>query len=162
MFTKAEFEALAAAIKRPTEWYKYTGYPGLHYTSYPQFAFQHPDSEEFICVTRSRKKPGDNGLLFWLAANLLPTRFSGVGANTFDKACGYLMGSAFSPIDELEANRLIEESCSALTVDLPLPLGGASPFLGALIMSSMATEFEVSVFVEYADAYLDFYWQSTA
>ena len=163
MFTKNDFLAIANTIKHANEWYRYLGYAGLYYVIYPQFAFKAPDSEETICITRAKRKPGENGLLFWLAASLMPgIRFPNSGINRLDNAKLCLMDGAFQPIDEFEANRLVRNACESLNVDLQLPLVISSPFKGALMMRSMETGLEVSLIIEYEDEFVDFFWQSTA
>ena len=163
MFTKSDFLQVADSIKHPNEWMRLCQYPGLHYCVYPQFAFKTPDSEERICITRSRKKPDDSGVLFWLAAALCADNCFPVTENKwFEYARPYLSEGAFQSIDESEVNRLVEESCSYLLADIQLPLGGKSQFKGALMMRSMAKEFEVSIFIEYEDEFVDFNWETAA
>lgn len=45
-------------------------YRGLYSTFYNQFAFIVPDSEESIRISRAPKLIQDNGVEFWLAAEL--------------------------------------------------------------------------------------------
>jgi hypothetical protein len=132
-------------------------YRGLYYVCYPQYAFQVPDGEESIRIARAPKSERDNGLRFWLAAELADD-WRG------RESCflNYLSGAFFEPIDELPFNDLVATHCSGLVAPLKLPLVSGQAFLGGLLMYSMKTEFFVSAVAEYEDEFIHFAWETTA
>ena len=132
-------------------------YRGLYYICYPQYAFHVPDGEESIHITRSPKAQGDNGLRFWLAAELADD-WRGRESYLHD----YLSGAYFEPIDELTFNDLVATHCSSLVVPPILPLASGQVFLGALLMYSMRTEFFVSAIAEYESEFIHIAWETTA
>lgn len=155
MFCRIDYDQLVQAEGSRLQ---YLGaYRGLHYTFYPQYAFQVPDGEESIRITRSPKAQGDNGLRFWLAAELA------AGWRERESYLhSYLSGAYFEPIDELTFNDLVATHCSSLVAPPMLPLSSGQAFLGALLMYSMKTEFFVSAIAEYENEFIHFAWETTA
>ncbi|MFZ6756000.1 hypothetical protein ACO0K9_02180 [Undibacterium sp. Ji50W] len=128
-------------------------YRGLYFVTYRQDAFAVPDSEENIYISRAPKYPGDNGIRFWLAAEM----------SKGEKLYGpYLQEAEFRPIPEEKFNGLVAEQCFHLILKPQLPLNQSGQFVGALLMYSMETEFIVDLFAEYEDEYIHFYWHTTA
>jgi hypothetical protein len=155
MFCRIDYENLA---RIETSRLQYIGaYRGLYHVCYPQYAFQVPDGEESIRITRSPKEPDDNGLRFWLAAELADD-WQGRESYLHD----YLSGAYFEPIDELQFNDLVATHCNGLVVSPTLPLAREQVFQGALLMYSMKTEFFVSAIAEYEDEFIHFSWGTTA
>ncbi len=137
-------------------------YPGLHFTVYPQFAFNVPDSEEKIRVTRAPKLAGDEGLRFWLAAEraygwMHPWQEI---ESYFPK---YIRGAAFERISEEEFAASIQSVTAGLVVPLASICGPCSGrFVGALQMYSTKTDFIISLFAEYEHEFVHFHWDTTA
>ena len=132
-------------------------YRGLHYICYPQYAFHVPDGEESIRITRSPKAQGDNGLRFWLAAELADN-WQGRESYLQD----YLSGAYFEQINETTFNDLVATHCRGLVAPPVLPLVSQQVFLGALLMYSMKTEFFVSAVAEYENEFIHFAWETKA
>lgn len=155
MFCRRDFEDLVAIDQ--ARLHLLAGYRGIYYVEYPQFAFQVPDGEESIRISRAPKSKGDNGLRFWIAAELADN-WKG------RESCllGYLSGGYFEPLDELSFDSLVKSNCVGLIVPPGLPLGHGQTFLGALLMYSMKTEFFVSVIAEYENEFIHFFWETTA
>jgi hypothetical protein len=155
MFCRIDYDKL---VQTEGSRLQYLGaYRGLYYVCYPQYAFQVPDGEESIRITRSPKALDDNGLRFWLAAELADD-WRG------RESClhGYLSGAYFEPIDERQFDDLVATNCSSLIVPPTLPLAREQAFLGALLMYSMKTEFFVSAIAEYENEFIHFAWETTA
>lgn len=151
MFTKTDLDQVEFNIHR------LAGYPGLYFVTYPQYAFNEPYSEQTIYICRTPKRAGDNGMRFWLAAELC----QGWGhREKFYKS--YLKAAEFRPISEEKFNTLVAEQCFDLITQPQLPLNQSGKFVGALLMYSMETDLVVDLFAEYEDEYLHFYWHSTA
>lgn len=128
-------------------------YRGLYFVTYRQDAFNSPSSEENIYISRAPKEIGDNGIRFWLAAEMSKS----------EKLYGpYLQEAEFRPISEEKFNALVAEQCLDLIVKPQLPLNKSGQFVGALLMYSMETDFIVDLFAEYEDEYIHFYWHTTA
>jgi len=134
-----------------------SGYQGLYYVYYPQYAFKVPDSEESIRITRAPKNSSDNGLRFWLSAELADN-----WQGRENHLLPYLSGSYFERINEAVFAGLVAEKVSALINPPELPFVSEQAFHGALLMYSMKTEFIVSIFAEYEREYIHFAWETTA
>jgi hypothetical protein len=132
-------------------------YPGLHYTVYPQHAFRVPDSEETIRITRAPKLHGDNGLRFWLSAE-----WARGWSGREQYMSSYSANAVFEVISEAEFNTMVAVQSGELLVPQPLPLHSQQGFVGALVLYSMKTDFVVSLFAEYEDEFIHFYWDTTA
>ena len=132
-------------------------YQGLHFVTYPQFAFIVPDSEETIRISRAPKNEGDNGLRFWLAAENLDDWAT---RESFYRP--YLHGAAFEQISEDEFNEMVAEQCKDLICQPSQPLKRGGKFVGAMMMYSLKTDFIVDLFAEYEDEYIHFYWETAA
>jgi len=155
MFCRIDFDKL---VQTESSRLQYLGaYRGLYYVCYPQYAFQVPEGEESIRITRAPKAPDDNGLRFWLAAELAD---DWRGRESY--LHGYLSGAYFEPIDEQQFDNLVATHCSNLIVPPTLPLAREQRFLGALLMYSMKTEFFVSAIAEYENEFIHFAWETTA
>jgi hypothetical protein len=138
------------------------GYRGLYYVTYPQYAFDIPDSEQTIYISHAPKREGDNGILFWLAA----LREQGSASSEKKMHELLLKAAEFKQISEEEFNALVAEQCFGLIVKPQLSLNQSSKFVGALLMYSMETDLVddhfAEYFAEYQDEYIHFYWHSTA
>ena len=155
MFCRGDYDQL---VQVEGTGLQYLGaYRGLYYTCYPQYAFRVPDGEESIRITRAPKAEGDNGLRFWLAAELAD---DWRGRESY--LPNYLSGAFFEPIDELSFNDLVATHCSGLVVPPRLPLVVGQAFLGGLLMYSMKTELLVSTVAEYENEFIHFAWETTA
>jgi hypothetical protein len=132
-------------------------YRGLYYICSPQCAFHVPDGEESIRITRSSKAERDNGLRFWLAAELAN---DWRGRESY--LLNYLSDAYFEPIEELPFNDLVATHCGGLVVPPTLPLLSGQAFLGGMLMYSMKTEFFVSAVAEYENEFIHFAWETTA
>lgn len=155
MFCRTDYEKL---VQKEGSRLQYLGtYRGLYYVCYPQYAFQVPDSEESIRITRSPKALGDNGLHFWLAAEITDN-----WQGQWSYLHSYLSDAYFEPINEQQFNDLIATRCSGLVVPPRLPLAQDQAFLGALLMYSMKTDFFVSAIAEYENEFIHFAWETTA
>ena len=131
-------------------------YQGLFSTYYDQFAFKVPDSEESIRISRALKLEHDNGLLFWLAAEL---QDDWNGREKYFRS--YIEESDFKVLSEVEFNVMVLSQCADLITKPTLPLN-SKQFVGALAMCTMQRELIVDVFAEYEDEYIHFIWESTA
>ena len=132
-------------------------YRGMYFVTYPQYAFRVPDSEETIRIARAPKRPGDNGLCFWLAAEHLDDWSS---RKSF--YLPYLQGAAFERISEDQFKEMVATQCSGLLCHPQLPLKHGGKFVGAMVMYSMKTDFIIDLFAEYDDEFIHFYWETTA
>jgi hypothetical protein len=155
MFDRNDFNHLAKIEGERLQFL--SAYRGLHYTCYPQHAFNVPDAEEFIRITRAPKAIGDNGLYFWLSAELTN---SWKGRESY--LLPFLSGAYFEPISEAGFNGLVADTCASLIKPPDLPLIRKQRFIGALLMYSMKTEFWVSAVAEYENEYIHFAWETTA
>lgn len=155
MFTREDFQQLARTSLADPRFV--AGYRGLHYSTYPQYAFQVPDSEQTLRITRAPKAAADNGLGFWLAAESVD--FTPQRERYF---APYLADAAFEPLSEPALLKQIANCCAELIQPPPLPLISDQTFQGALLMYSLDTDLLVSLFAEYSQEYLHFYWTSTA
>lgn len=155
MFCRIDFEKLVQAEGSRLQ--HLGAYRGLYYVCYPQYAFEVPDGEESIRITRSLKALDDNGLRFWLAAELAD---GWQGRESYLQS--YLSEAYFEPIDEQQFDDLVATHCSGLIVPPRLPLARDQAFLGALLMYSMKTDFFVSAIAEYENEFIHFAWETTA
>lgn len=155
MFDRVEFEALSE--ERLDHWKYRCAYRGLRYCVYPQYAFLVPDSEQVVRIARAPKEPNDSGLKFWINAESL-----GEWSNREQYLRPYLASSQFRPVDESEFNQLVAEQAGDLVVPMHLPLHSSAGYLGGLAMHTMETDFIVSVFAEYEDEFIHFFWETTA
>ncbi|WP_258536125.1 MULTISPECIES: hypothetical protein, partial [unclassified Pseudomonas] len=155
MFDRSDFDQLSS--EQLTFWAAHNHCPGIYYTAYPQSAFRTRSSEERIRVTRVRKRQGENGLNFWLFAEWIDWRPG--GENYF---AGYVSDAKFEEVSEAVFNQMVAEQAIDLIAPLKQPLHESTGFVGALLMYSMKTEFIVSLFAEYEDEYIHFYWDTTA
>ncbi|PNQ54180.1 hypothetical protein [Vibrio sagamiensis] len=131
-------------------------YRGLYSTYYNQFAFRVAASEESIRITRAPKLEKDNGLLFWVAAEL-QENWSG-REQYFQR---FIQSSDFKEISESEFNSMVFSRCGELITKPSLPLSSGN-FIGALAMCTMEKELTVDLFAEYDNEYIHFIWESTA
>jgi hypothetical protein len=155
MFDRSNFEALNAEQFGDLHFAHF--YRGLHYGVYPQFAFNPPESEQMIRITRAPKESGDNGLKFWINAELLDDW----GGRT-ELLLPYLSKSEFRLISEEEFNRSVVAQASDLVAPLHLPLHRPVGFVGGLAMHTIDTDFIVSLFAEYEDEFIHFFWETAA
>lgn len=155
MFDRSDFDQLSS--EQLTFWTAHNDCPGIYYTVYPQSAFQTRSSEECIRVTRVCKRQGENGLNFWLFAEWIDWRPG--GESYF---AGYVSGAKFEKISEAVFNQMVADRTIDLIAPLKQPLHESTGFVGALLMYSMKTEFIVSLFAEYEDEYVHFFWETTA
>ncbi|GKW26746.1 hypothetical protein PEC311524_43400 [Pectobacterium carotovorum subsp. carotovorum] len=127
---------------------------------YPRFSVQHYTAEDFtsveseqrIGISRAPKTATDNGLLFWIYAEL---------AEGLCNPEHYLLNAYFKRIDEATFNTQVKNYCGDLRHPPALPLSNQL-FLGALLMYEPDTDMLVSIFAEYEQEYLHFFWESTA
>lgn len=154
MFARSDLDALDSELF--VDWRYMSCYPGLHYAVYPQHAFRVPDSEQMVRITRAPKRQGDNGVQFWVSAE------SSDAPLKPEYAAKYLKSAHFRPIHEAEFNGLVQAQCAELIAPPILPLREPGGFIGALSMHALETEFIVSLFAEYANEFIHFYWESTA
>ncbi|WP_339526830.1 hypothetical protein [Pseudomonas sp. EA_35y_Pfl2_R111] len=155
MFTYTEFSKLGKKLLSDS--INFERYPGLYYVTYPQYSFTVPDGEETIRISRAPKTSNDDGMKFWLASEWL------AGWHGKEELfSSYITDSAFEKITEDEMNFEIFTQCSGLISPPPLPVIGGQEFIGALMMYSLKTEFIISIFAEYTNEYLHFYWDTTA
>lgn len=155
MFDRSDLEKIPSELL----WFWEPGitYSGLYCVSYPQSAFTYPDSEECIRVTRVPKPQDDNGLGFWLQAERQdhwPER-----RPYFAR---YVTQAQFERITEDRFNQMVAEQTVDLIAPLQQPLHAPSGFIGAMLMYSMKTDFIVSLFAEYEDEFVHFYWHTTS
>ncbi|MES2599088.1 MAG: hypothetical protein V4662_27420 [Verrucomicrobiota bacterium] len=155
MFSRSDLQALSE--DELTSWAWSGGYPGLHYTVYPQFAFSPPDSEQHIRLTRAPRVHGDNGLRFWLSSEWGQ---DWTGREIYFSS--YIHGAAFEQISEEEFLRWVREASAGLIVPLSLPLNPSGHFLGALLQHSRNADFTISILAEYDDELIHFWWDTTA
>lgn len=141
-----------------TSWLFVGRYPGLYYTTYPQHAFCVPDSEQLIRITKAPRLSGDTGLRFWLSSEWVD---GWSGRESYFS--GYIRNSAFEQLSEAEFDLAVAAASADLLspLKLMLPLGKGR-FVGALQMCSMKTDFIISIFAEYEDEFVHFYWETTA
>ncbi|MGN8120577.1 hypothetical protein ACTJK9_02335 [Pseudomonas sp. 22082] len=153
MFNRSDFDQLSG--KEVTYWSARDDCRGLYYVTYPAFAFQCPYSQETIRIARAPKQQGENGLKFWLHAECVdwhPERES--------YFLGYVSDAKFEEISETVFNQMVADQARDLIAPLKQPLHEPNGFIGALLMYSMKTEFTVSLFAEYKDEYIHFYWDT--
>ncbi|WP_225087009.1 hypothetical protein [Pectobacterium colocasium] len=127
-------------------------YPRFSVQRYIAEDFTSAESEQNICISRSPKDAMDNGLLFWICAEL---------ADGLGNLENYLLSADFKHIDEATFNTLVENYCGDLRQPPAFPLSNQR-FLGALLMYEADTDMLVSVFAEYKQEYLHFFWESAA
>jgi hypothetical protein len=156
MFSRDDLKCLDLALLN--DWRFVRLYPGLHYVVYPQVAFRDMDSEQYLRITRAPRQPGDNGVKFWVSAEMADT----TNAPRATYLAPYLLKAQLRSTSEGEFNRLIAEHCSHLLVSPLLPLHGPQGFVGALVMYNLDTELIVSTIAEYEDEFIHFYWDTTA
>lgn len=75
---------------------------------------------------------------------------------------GYVSDAKFEDISEAVFNKMVAGAAHYLIAPLKQPLHEPNGFIGALLMYSMKTEFTISLFAEYEDEYIHFYWDTTA
>ncbi len=140
------------------DWRCVRPYPGLHYQVYPQHAFRVPDSEQHVRITRAPKEPGDNGIRFWVSAEVAEQANAPLATHLIP----YITGAQFRAVSESEFNRLVAGQCSELLAPPTLPLHSSRGFVGAVAMYTLDTAFIVSLVAEYDDEFVHFYWETTA
>lgn len=155
MFERNDFENLVCIEGDRLKFL--SAYRGLYYVYFPQYAFKVSDSEESIRITRAPKNSEDNGLRFWLSAELADD-----WQGRENHLLPYLSGGYFEQINEAAFIKLVAEKIAGLINPPELPLISEQAFVGALLMYSMKTEFIVSVFAEYEREYIHFAWETTA
>jgi hypothetical protein len=132
-------------------------YPGLHYEVYPQDAFRTVESEQQVRITRSPKRTGDDGLSFWLAAELADD-----WTGREQHFPGFVRGAAFRAVSEAEFNTLVDRWSGDLLARPALPLHPSTGFVGALVMREAEDDLIVSAVAEYDDEFIHFAWESSA
>jgi hypothetical protein len=142
MFNRNDFDRLAAQKGEKIQFL--SGYRGLYYIFYSQYAYTEPSGEESIRITRAPKEDSDNGLRFWIAAEI-----ADIGQAEANWLLQYLSDAYFEEIDEADFNNIVAEKCIGLINPLKLPIINNQTFIGALLMYSMRTEFYVSAVAEY-------------
>jgi hypothetical protein len=159
MFNKQAFIQATNGIS-DTGLYNFFRYPGIHYVTYPHYSFVPPDGEQFIRITRAPKKPGDSGLAFWIASEFL----DGWDSQKFKlpQVLNYLGENAFEEIDEATFDKMVKDASADLIVPILSSANVPQTFQGAMMMRSMKTEFTISLFAEYANEFVHFYWTTTA
>ena len=155
MFSRRDFETLPD--EQLDSWQFGRSYKGLHHTVYPQYAFSPPDSEQFIKITRAPKEDRDDGLRFWINAELIDD-----WGGRRDKLRPYLSASLFRPITEEEFNDRVEAQARDLADSVQLPIRKSGRCVGGLAMHTMETDSLVSLVAEYEDEYIHFYWETSA
>ena len=153
MFNRSSFDQLSETQLR--YWQSHNDCPGLYYVVYPSNAFVCSASQETIRITRAPKRQAENGLNFWLHAEWIDWRPG--GESYFP---GYVTGAQFEEISEAVFNQMVADQAIDLIAPLRQPLHESTGFMGALLMYSMKTEFIVSLFAEYEDEYIHFYWHT--
>lgn len=153
MFDRSDFDQLSN--EQLIFWRADNECPGLYYVTYPSIAFECPDSQETIRITRAPKRHGDNGLNFWLHAEWIDRR---PGGESYFPSC--VSDAQFEEISEAVFNKMVADGAFELIAPLKQPLHEPTGFVGALLMFSMKTEFTVSLFAEYEDEYIHFYWDT--
>lgn len=156
MFSRDDLNEIEDA--RLTPWHFCWRYPGLHYTYYPQHAFHVPDSQQFIKITRAPRLSGDNGLRFWLSSECAE---DWSGRESY--FAGYIRDSEFENLSEAEFDHAVAAASEDLLppLKLTLPLG-RSQFIGALRMYDRNHDFIISIFAEYEEEFVHFFWETTA
>jgi hypothetical protein len=135
-------------------------YRGLYSTFYGQFAFTTSGSEECIVIYRAPRLEGDNGLRFWLAAEL-EDNWNG----RMQDFRPYIEGSNFKKISESEFNSIVHLKCKRLITKPDIPLISGSKFIGALelhVTEDIKDIDHVGLFAEYENEYIYFTWEITA
>ena len=164
MFSRTDLDLLNDASF--VDWRYCGSYPGLHYAVFPQYAFSVPDSEQTIRITRAPKRPGDNGLQFWVSAENADSPPAAHDRRTRDRraaqAANYFRSANFRDINEAEFSSIVRRQCADLLAKPVLPLHEPQRFIGAIAMYAMEADFIVSLVAEYADEFIHFYWESTA
>jgi hypothetical protein len=155
MFDRSDFDQLSS--EQLTFWTAHNRCPGLYYVVYPRIAFRSEESQQCIRVTRARKRQGENGLNFWLFAEWMD--WPPGGESCFP---GYVSDAQFEEISEAVFNQMVADQAIGLIAPLQQPLHESTGFVGAILMYSMKTEFIVSLFAEYEDEYIHFYWDTTS
>lgn len=156
MFSRDDLSAIKD--EQLTSWLFVGRYPGLHYTEYPQFAFSSPDSEQLIRIARAPRLCGDSGLRFWLSSERIED-----WRERESYFVGYIRNSEFESLAEADFDRAVASASSDLLLPLALNLPlGRGRFLGALQMYAMKTDFIISIFAEYEEEFVHFYWETTA
>lgn len=155
MFDRSHFEALKKEQLGDLHFARC--YRGLHFSVFPQFAFDPPDSEQMIRITRAPKEAGDNGLKFWINAELL-----GDWGGRTEFLSPYFAASKFRPLTAEEFNRMVAAQTQDLLASLHLPLHHSGGYVGGLAMYTMETDFTVSLLAEYEDEFIHFYWETSA
>jgi hypothetical protein len=155
MFKRNDLDCLVAEEGEKMQYLQ--RYRGLYYTSFPQYAFTETDGEESIRITRAQKEEGDNGLRFWINAELVDNR-----QGEASWILPYFSGAYFELVGEADFNSIVAENCRGLINPPKLPIIDNQVFIGALLMYSMKTEFFVSMVAEYENEYIHFFWQTTA
>jgi hypothetical protein len=155
MFDRSDFDQISS--ERLLHWRAHNNCPGIYYITYPQSAFETRSSEECIRVTRVQKRQGENGLNFWLYAEW---QDDWAGRESYFP--GYVSDAQFEEISEAVFNQMVADHSISLIAPLKQPLHESTGFVGALLMYSMKTDFIVSLFAEYEDEYIHFYWDTTA
>ena len=156
MFSRDDLNEIEDARLTPSHFF--WCYPGLHYTDYPKNAFRVPDSEQFIRITRAPRLSADNGLRFWLSSECNDD-WNG-RENYFS---GYIRNSDFQNLSEAEFDHAVASASQELLPPLKLTLPiGRSQFVGALQMYNMNPDFQISIFAEYEEEFVHFFWETTA
>lgn len=155
MFDRSHFEVFR--LEKLDDLHFSRFYRGLHYVVYPQFAFNPPDSEQMIRIARAPKETGDNGLKFWINAELLDDRSSRT-----EFLHPYLAASKFRLLKEEEFNGIVLNQARDLVASLHLPIHQPVGYVGGLAMHTLETDFTVSLFAEYEDEFIHFFWETSA
>lgn len=147
-------DALVSFLKTPSGTTRLDGvYPCFSIQRYTAEDFTSVESEQSICISRAPKNATDDGLRFWICAELAE------GGLIHRER--YLLNADFKRIDEATFNTLVENYCGDLRQPPALPLSNQR-FFGALLMYEADTDMLGSIFAEYEQHYLHFFWESTA
>lgn len=129
--------------------------PPLEIVAFGQWDFESPCSEQCIWAFRGTKQDFTNGLLFWVKT--LQTQ-DWAGRESY--FASYAASARYEPISEAVFARLVAEYGGSLRKPLPEFLRRLSDFQTGLQMYSEWND--VAVVAELTEAFVAFYWSTTA
>ncbi len=127
----------------------------MEVTEFGHFDFVSPSSEQTIWTFRGDKREFDSPLFFWVKT-LQSQGWEGREEHFRD----YAEGGQCRPITGAEFTRIVAEYSGSLRRPLPAYLLDASRYLSALQM--YADWNDVAVVAETDEAFIAFYWSTTA